>query len=84
MQGPGTGVVVRAFTGTMQTLTYRGYVISFQRKPSGWIAHIRRPGGYVIMRNGIVRATDVEDEENLLRLCRQRIDEEERGTTPLE
>ena len=61
----------------MRNTMYREYVISYEQTRNGWRAQIRRPGGYLIMRNGLLTATIVEGEDALLSRCRERIDNEE-------
>jgi hypothetical protein len=65
----------------MRNTMYRRYVISYEQTRTGWRAQIRRPGGYLIMRNGLITATAVEGEDVLLSRCRERIDEEEGPNT---
>jgi hypothetical protein len=68
----------------MRQVEYRGYSIRYEKRTHGWVAHIRRPGGFVIIRNGIIGATLDEGEEILLQLARARIDEEEDGKVNLD
>jgi hypothetical protein len=46
----------------MREVTYRGYSIRFHLR-NNWSAQIRRPGGYVVMKNGFLTAS-VEEAEN--------------------
>ena len=39
------------------------YGIRYEERAHGWVAHIRRPGGFVIMRKGIINGTLHEGEE---------------------
>ena len=66
-------------TEPMPHLEYCGYDIRYEERAHGWVAHIRRPGGVLIMRDGTISATLDEGEEVLLELCRARIDKEEDG-----
>ena len=60
----------------MKKIKYRDYTISYDLL-TRWLAQIRRPGAYMIMKDGIIRASLEEGEEVLLERCRERIDREE-------
>jgi hypothetical protein len=71
-------------TEDMRQVEYRGNNIRYEERVHGWVAHIRRPGGFVIMRKGIINATLDEGEEALMQLSRACIDEEEDGRINLD
>lgn len=60
----------------MREVTHRGYAIRYQLKLNRWSAHVLRPGGFMVMRDGFITATVDEGEEVLLRRALARIDEE--------
>jgi hypothetical protein len=60
----------------MKTIKYRDYTISYELR-TRWLAQIKRPGAYMIMKDGMIRASAEEGEEVLLARCRARIDQEE-------
>lgn len=60
----------------MREVIYRGYSIRFHLR-SNWSAQIRRPGGFMVMRDGFIVASAEEGEGVLLARCRERIDKEE-------
>jgi hypothetical protein len=55
---------------------YRGYSIRYEFRTK-WVAQVRRPGGYMIVKDGIIWATPEEGEAGLLERARARIDKEE-------
>ncbi len=61
----------------MKEVTYRGYSIRFHSTPLRWSAQVRRPGGYMILKDGFITATLDEGENILLERARARIDAEE-------
>jgi hypothetical protein len=63
----------------MREVQYRGYSIRFHRTDVRWSAQIRRPGGFMVMRDGFVTATIEEGETVLLERARVRIDAEEKA-----
>lgn len=66
----------------MRTVLHRDYSIRFHQRNGRWSAQVRRPGGFVVMKNGFVTATLEEGEGVLLDRARARIDEEEDGVSP--
>jgi hypothetical protein len=66
----------------MREEIYRGYSIRYDLRGT-WTAQIRRPGGYVVMRDGFITATTDEGEQILLKRARERIDQEEKGNVRL-
>jgi hypothetical protein len=60
----------------MQQTTYRGYSIRFHRTDRYWSAQIRKPGGFVILRDGYITATHEEGAPVLLTRACARIDAE--------
>lgn len=60
----------------MREVDYRGYSIRFHFRSDRWSAHIRRPGGFVVIKDGFITATAEEGEAVLLNQARFRIDQE--------
>jgi hypothetical protein len=62
---------------TMKEVTHRGYSIRFHSTLVRWSAQIRRPDGYMILKDGFITASLDEGETVLLERARARIDAEE-------
>ena len=63
----------------MRELEYRGYSIRFSCN-ANWTAHIRKPGGFLILKDSFITASLEEGEGVLLERARARIDQEEGGS----
>jgi len=61
----------------VRTILHRGYSIRFHQRNGRWSAQVRRPGGFLVIKDGFVTATLEEGEAVLLERARARIDEEE-------
>lgn len=66
----------------MKEEVYRGYSIRFHFRNDRWSAQVRRPGGFMVMKDGFINATPEEGEHVLLERARARVDSEE-DRTPL-
>ena len=62
----------------MREIKHREYSIRYRNTGVRWTAHIRRPGGFLVMRDGFVTATLQEGEAVLLERARATIDAEEK------
>lgn len=60
----------------MRDVTHREFIIRYRNSGVRWSAHIRRPGGFIVLRDGFISATPEEGEAVLLQRARERIDRE--------
>ena len=66
----------------MRETSYRGYSIRYRNTGVRWSAHIRRPGGFMVMKDGFLAASLEEGEAVLLQRARAKIDAEEDAALP--
>lgn len=60
----------------MREEIYRGHSIRYHQRNGRWSAQIRRPGGFMVMKDGFITAAAEEGEGVLLDRARARIDAE--------
>ena len=59
----------------MREIEYRGYSVRFDFRNGRWSAHVRKPGGFIVIKDGFITATAEEGETVLLDRARARIDQ---------
>jgi hypothetical protein len=60
----------------MREEIYRGHSIRYHQRNGRWSAQVRRPGGFLVMKDGFMTAAADEGESVLLDRARARIDAE--------
>ena len=61
-----------------RTIQHCGYIVRFGFRNDRWAAHVLKPGGLLIIKDGSVTATADQGEAVLLERARARIDQERR------
>jgi hypothetical protein len=65
----------------MREIDYRGYSIRFDFRNGRWSAHVRRPGGFIVIKDGFITATAEEGESGLLARARALIEQQTEART---